>query len=335
MINYNNIIISTLQSLSTNKTQNYSKQPIAIFLIGTNGSGKSSLRHYLDLSSITTNLDPDDLKLKQNGNHNLAARQTIEYFDLAIKYRSNICRESTLAGRTILQAIQKAKSNGYYIIGYFVGLSTVSLHIDRVAQRVAKGGHHITDELIKKRYHESLKNLTTVYQLFDVLHIIDNSGAYFIPQFSINQQQLINKKELQNLLLPRFTKFTLRRIITDKFQLLDKHINWIIHVILITISTALPISLLFVVIEIWKEIFIDHHYYCGDIHHITVECSHNEAIIENTFSLILFALIILIFWTIHGSYIKNRLSKKNIEKNLKSPIKDWAEQLLNNIIKTR
>ena len=30
-----------------------------------------------------------------------------------------------------------------------------------------------------------------------------------------------------------------------------------------------------------------------------------------------------------------KLSKKNIEKNLKSPIKDWAEQLLNNIIKTR
>ncbi len=39
----------------------YQNTPLAVFLIGTNGSGKNSLRNYLNLTDIQTNIDPDVL----------------------------------------------------------------------------------------------------------------------------------------------------------------------------------------------------------------------------------------------------------------------------------
>ncbi|WP_119328544.1 hypothetical protein [Cysteiniphilum halobium] len=50
----NHFVMQSIQASDDNA-------PIAIFLLGANGSGKSSLRAYLDLSNIQTNIDPDAL----------------------------------------------------------------------------------------------------------------------------------------------------------------------------------------------------------------------------------------------------------------------------------
>lgn len=175
----------------------YERQPLACFLIGANGSGKSTLRNYLNLSEIQTNIDPDALnriaKLKHTQHHQAnSARQAINLYTNAIENDLNVCMESTLAGKGTTKRIKAAKANGYYLTGYFIGINNVLINIERVRMRVQKGGHNIPENLIRKRYTESIDNLLSIYKCFDELHIIDNSNTYYQLQTSIYQGQLIH-----------------------------------------------------------------------------------------------------------------------------------------------
>ncbi len=168
----------------------YLNVPLAIFLIGPNGSGKSTLRKYLDLSDIQTNIDPDMLNKIYLSNplnkNNLfdSSKHALRMYHEAISKRLNVCLESTLAGKGTMQRIKEAKDNGYFTIAYYVLLNSVDLNIERIVNRVQRGGHSIPEDIIQKRYIESPKNLISIQTQFDILHIIDNSEPYFRTQFS-------------------------------------------------------------------------------------------------------------------------------------------------------
>ena len=148
------------------------KQPIAIFLLGANGSGKSSLRKYLDLSDIQTNIDPDLLnKIALNrgiGDYLVAAsKQALKMYESSIKQDLNVCLESTLSGKGALRRIMYARQMGYYVLAYFLGLESVEMNIERVRSRVIKGGHDIAIQ-IKQQQN---------WEVFVVEHIPWNMSA--------------------------------------------------------------------------------------------------------------------------------------------------------------
>jgi predicted ABC-type ATPase len=185
----NHAIISQVQI-------DYTHQPVAVFLLGANGSGKSSLRSYLDLSDIQTNIDPDALnriaKYRAKDNYLMfASKQAIRLFNHALRSNLNVCMESTLSGQSAMNRIKVAKNHGYYVIAYFVGLSSVELNIERVRQRVLKGGHNIPNNLIVKRYQNSIDNLLHVYYCLDELHVIDNTQSHYELQFTRFKEKLV------------------------------------------------------------------------------------------------------------------------------------------------
>lgn len=55
--------------------------------------------------------------------------------------------------------MREAKTNGFEVIMFYVGLGDVRLNIERVAARVRNGGHHIETADILRRHHTSLNNL--------------------------------------------------------------------------------------------------------------------------------------------------------------------------------
>lgn len=173
----------------------YQNTPLAVFLIGTNGSGKSSLRKYLDLSDIQSNIDPDVLnriyKNKYPNNYQIeAAKQALKMYDDALNLGLNICLESTLAGRGTMARIKAAKDAGYYTIGFYIGLNSVDLNLERIAMRVARGGHDIPIDTVRRRFYESANNLIKIKDNFDMLHVIDNSEEFFSLQYSIIDKQI-------------------------------------------------------------------------------------------------------------------------------------------------
>ncbi|MDQ5921211.1 MAG: hypothetical protein QG673_1267 [Pseudomonadota bacterium] len=170
---------------------NYNDIPLAIFLLGTNGSGKSSLRNYLNLSNIQTNIDPDVLNriyaIRYPHTYQIeSARQALKMYDNALFNSLNICLESTLSGRGTIQRIIKAQEMGYFTIAYYIGLNSIELNLERIKIRAASGGHNIAESVVRRRYYESVNNLIFIKNHFNLLHILDNSDQYFRLQYSIS-----------------------------------------------------------------------------------------------------------------------------------------------------
>ena len=175
----------------------YDNIPLAVFLVGTNGSGKSSLRNYLNLSDIQTNIDPDVLnrvyRTKYPDTYQVeAGKQALRMYDDALQKGLNICLESTLAGRGTMQRVIAAKNAGYFTLAYYIGLNSVELNLERIAQRVARGGHDIPEGIVRRRFHESADNLVLVKDYFDEIYLLDNSEANFSLQSSIIAGKKIN-----------------------------------------------------------------------------------------------------------------------------------------------
>ncbi len=168
----------------------YDNIPLAVFLVGTNGSGKSSLRNYLNLSDIQTNIDPDVLnrvyRTKYPDTYQVeAGKQALRMYDDALQKGLNICLESTLAGRGTMQRVIAAKNAGYFTLAYYIGLNSVELNLERVAQRVARGGHDIPEDIVRRRFNESANNLVLIKDYLDEIYLLDNSEANFELQSSI------------------------------------------------------------------------------------------------------------------------------------------------------
>lgn len=94
----------------------------------------------------------------------------------AIAERLNFAFETTLGGNTIPALLSSALSAGLEVRVWYVGLSSVELHIARVRARVAKGGHPIPEQKIRERFDRSRLNLIRLLPRLTELLVYDNSS---------------------------------------------------------------------------------------------------------------------------------------------------------------
>ena len=83
--------------------------------------------------------------------------------------------ETTLASRTFAPWLRECKHAGYRIDLVFLWLSSTDVAVERVAERVSRGGHDIPEETIRRRYQRGLSNFFSLYQpLADSWQMFDN-----------------------------------------------------------------------------------------------------------------------------------------------------------------
>ena len=153
---------------------------------GVNRAGKSTLYNTesLDINiKDTVRINTDEI-VRKIGNWKNDSDQ-IKAVKIAINLRNNCFQcgksfneETTLTGKTILKIIDKVKEQGYELQLFYVGLSSPNIAKERVKSRVEKGGHNIENDVIEKRYYESLKNLKKIISKFDKVYFYDNSIKY-------------------------------------------------------------------------------------------------------------------------------------------------------------
>lgn len=73
--------------------------------------------------------------------------------------------------------IRNAAESGLRVRIWFVGLASADLHIQRVRERVAAGGHDIPERRIRERYDSSRRNLILLLPFLSELRVFDNSPA--------------------------------------------------------------------------------------------------------------------------------------------------------------
>ena len=154
-------------------------------LAGVNGAGKSSLGGVIFRAFGTDYYDPDeaarklimaDPGLSQADANSLAWHQGVRLLRQAIEQRLDFAFETTLGANTVPRLLAQAASQGVEIYVWYVGLSSLELHIQRVRSRVRRGGHDVPAEYIHRRYDRSRLNLIELLPRLTALRLYDNSA---------------------------------------------------------------------------------------------------------------------------------------------------------------
>ncbi len=162
-----------------------SDRPRIYVLAGVNGGGKSSIGGAAFRASGADYYNPDEaareLMITRPGltlaEANAAAWQTgRSLLERAIQERLDFAFETTLGGNTISRLLVEAAKRGFEIFVWYVGLENPELHVERVAARVRRGGHHIPEDVIRRRYERSRLNLVNLLPSLTALRVYDNSG---------------------------------------------------------------------------------------------------------------------------------------------------------------
>ena len=157
-------------------------------IAGINGSGKSTAfyTNKLEIDRNSVRVNSDELIHKEY-DHNWqdeivqikAGREIVKLVRDCISKKISFNQETTLSGKSIFRTIEKVKELGYCVSLYYVGLENADLAVKRVRYRVEKGGHGIAEDIIRRRYIKSFKNLREIIPLCDNINIYDNSQSFY------------------------------------------------------------------------------------------------------------------------------------------------------------
>lgn len=176
-----------------------SEQKRYIIVAGINGAGKSTLyRTRPNLFVHSKRLNADEILQKMGGDWRKnrdnfkAMREEIKQLHAALDHGQSIHVETTLAGqgKAQLNLIDRAHKNGFEVTLLYVALKSEKIAINRVHERVKKGGHGVPDEVVKKRYSQSNHNLPAVAFKVDNVVIYDNSQK-FVEVYRRNHDRVI------------------------------------------------------------------------------------------------------------------------------------------------
>ena len=149
---------------------------------GVNGAGKSTLFSVDTAADLGVRLNTDEIVKERGWDWREATAQLRAGRELLRRQKEclekgvSFNQETTLSGVSILKAIQTAKAQGYLIRMRYVGVSSAEIAKERVAKRIAMGGHGVSGETIDRRYNASQEDLKKVFPLCDTVNIYDNSG---------------------------------------------------------------------------------------------------------------------------------------------------------------
>ncbi len=149
---------------------------------GINGAGKSTLYHSVKNDDLGVRLNSDEIlhdagwdwrdtaKQIEAGKRLLALQK--ECFEEGI----SLNRETTLSSNEIFRSVQRAKELGYQIYLHYVGVRMPEIAKERIAIRIQKGGHGVSEGTVDRRFKSSKENLIKLLPYCDSVKIFDNSG---------------------------------------------------------------------------------------------------------------------------------------------------------------
>jgi predicted ABC-type ATPase len=160
--------------------------PRIYVLAGVNGAGKSSIGGAMIRAAGSDYFNPDEAAraliaanpgLEQVKANAAAWRQGKRLLERAVVERLNFAFETTLGGGTMTRILTDAAAAGFEVRIFYVGLASPELHLERVRNRVAAGGHDIPEEAVRRRWRHSRMNLIRLLPVLTELRVYDNSAA--------------------------------------------------------------------------------------------------------------------------------------------------------------
>lgn len=164
-----------------------------LFIIaGANGSGKTTFakrftHHYrlsfVNADEIAKELNPSDT----SGGELQAGRIFFKQIETLLESQASFTLESTLSGLYLKKWIDRVKKDGYTVNVIYLFLENPKVCMERIKERVLKGGHFVPDDDVIRRYFRSKSNFWNIYKnMVDSWFLIYNSDLRF-TEFCIGQ----------------------------------------------------------------------------------------------------------------------------------------------------
>lgn len=162
-----------------------SETPRLYIIAGCNGAGKTTASmtvlpevldccEFVNADEIAKGLSP----LNPESVAIVAGKLMLQRIDTLLHRHVTFAIETTLATRSYATLVERAKREGYTVVLLFFWLPSPEVAEQRVATRVASGGHNIPKDVIHRRYWTGLRNLFDIFvPIVDRWSIYDNSYA--------------------------------------------------------------------------------------------------------------------------------------------------------------
>lgn len=152
-------------------------------IAGPNGVGKTTyaFRHlravsgsvnFINLDEIARGLSP----LAPRFGEQAAARIAIARARDFIRLGETFSMETTIAGHTQLALMKEARAHGMTPSLLYFSVRAPEICLERIARRVAEGGHDVADQIVLRRFDRSHANLPVYCAAADLWRIYEASG---------------------------------------------------------------------------------------------------------------------------------------------------------------
>ena len=160
-------------------------QPILYIIAGCNGAGKTTAsmtvlpaildcQEFVNADEIAKGLSPfkpEEMAIE-------AGRLMLERISSLMKKKATFAIETTLATKSYRNLVLQAQREGYKVVLLYFWLPSPEMAEQRVASRVAAGGHNIAHEVIHRRYWLGLRNLFEIFApIVDLWSLYDNTNG--------------------------------------------------------------------------------------------------------------------------------------------------------------
>jgi len=159
--------------------------PNVVVIAGPNGAGKSTtapdvLQKAFAMSGekfINADTIAADLQSSATGSVAFrAGRIMLDRMHGQAGAGADFAFETTLASRSFAPWLRNLQRGGYVLHLVYFWLPSADLAVERVAERVRRGGHNVPEPVVRRRYDKSLANFFNLYRPFaDSWLMLDNS----------------------------------------------------------------------------------------------------------------------------------------------------------------
>ena len=185
--------------------------PNLFVIAGPNGAGKSTSAPELlsGVRKVAEFVNADVIQKESGVSEIEAGRITLHRLEALAAAGKDLAFETTLASHMLLPRIRRMQGAGYRFHLFFFWLPSADMAVQRVAKRVASGGHHIPEDVIRRRYERGVENFFSHYSsAADTWVLMNNTSRPGTPIASrrLTAPIVVADNKTWKLLLSRYMK---------------------------------------------------------------------------------------------------------------------------------
>lgn len=181
-------------------------KPDFTIVAGANGAGKSTLKNeYLRPGTLYFDGDFIFLRLQQQypnlskeslgGGVAVSLERTVKEM---LEAKKDFAFETNFSSNMAIDLTQKFRENGFNANLLYIGIDSLELSKQRVADRVLTGGHNVDNNVVEFNYKEGIKNINENLSLFDNITFVNNKNLGNSEVVAIYRNEIKAKEILSN-----------------------------------------------------------------------------------------------------------------------------------------